>query len=67
MVENPPAVQKTRGQSLGQDAPLEKGMTTHSSLLTWRTPWTEEPEQLQSMESKELDSTEQMHFLYNGA
>ena len=49
MVENSPAVQETRVQSLGQEDPLEKGMETHSSILTWRIPWTEEPGGLQSM------------------
>ena len=51
MVENSPAVQETRVQSLGQEDPLEKGMETHSSILTWRIPWTEEPGWLQSMGS----------------
>ena len=37
------------GQSLGQEDPLEKGMTTHFSILAWRIPWTEEPDRLQSM------------------
>ena len=36
-------------QSLGQEDPLEKGMETHSSILAWRIPWTEEPGRLQSM------------------
>ena len=36
-------------QSLGQEDPLEKGMATHSSILAWRSPWTEEPDGLQSM------------------
>ena len=36
-------------QSLGQKDPLEKGMETHSSILAWRIPWTEEPGRLQSM------------------
>ena len=49
MVENLPAMQKTRILSLGQEDPLEKGMATHSSILAWRTPWTEEPGGLQSM------------------
>ena len=40
--------------SLGQEDPLEKGMATHSSILPWRTPWTEEPGGLQSMESQSL-------------
>ena len=43
MVQNLPAVQETLVQSLGQEDPLEKGMTTHSSILLWRIPWTEEP------------------------
>ena len=40
MVKNQPAMQETRVQSLGQEDPLEKGMTTHSSILAWRIPWT---------------------------
>ena len=51
MVKNPPAMQETQVPSLGWDDPLEKGMTTHSSLLAWRIPWTEEPGSLQSMGS----------------
>ena len=50
-VENPPALQETqetRVQSLGQEDPLEEGMTTHSSILAWRISWTEEPGGLQS-------------------
>ena len=43
MVKNPPAVQETWVRSLGQEDPLEKGMATHSSILAWRIPWTEEP------------------------
>ena len=43
MVKNLPAVQEARVQSLGQEGPLEKGMATHSSILAWRLPWTEEP------------------------
>ena len=53
-----PAMQETRVQSLGQEDPLQKGMATHSSILAWRTPWTEEPGGLQSMGHKELDMTE---------
>ena len=41
MVKNLPATQKTQVQSLGWEDPLEKGMTTHSSILAWRIPWTE--------------------------
>ena len=48
-VEDLPAMQETRVQSLGWEDPLEKGMTTHSSILAWRIAWTEEPSRLQSM------------------
>ena len=48
-VKNPPAMQETRVQSLGQEDPLEKGIATHSSILAWRIPWKEEPGRLQSM------------------
>ena len=48
-VKNPPAVQETGVQSLGWEDPLEKGMATHSSILAWRIPWTEEPGGLQSI------------------
>ena len=50
-VKNLPAVQETWVGSLGWDDPLEKGMVTHSSILAWSIPWTEEPGGLQSMES----------------
>ena len=49
MVKNLPAVQETWVQSLGREDPLEKGMATHSSILTWEITWTEEPGTLQSM------------------
>ena len=49
MVKNLPAMQETQVQSLGQEDPLERGMATHSSILAWRTPWTEDPGGLQSM------------------
>ena len=48
MVENLPAMQETQVQSLGQADSLEKGMATHSSIVAWRIPWTEEPGGLQS-------------------
>ena len=48
-VKSLPAMQETRVRSLGQEDPLEKGMDTHSSMLAWRVPWTEEPGRLQSM------------------
>ena len=54
MVKNPPAMLEPRVQSLGQEDPLEKGMGTHSSILAWEIPWTEEPAGLQSMESQRL-------------
>ena len=44
-----PAMQQTQVQSLVWEDPLEKGMATHSSILTWRIPWTEEPHGLQSL------------------
>ena len=46
---NLPAMQETQIQSLSWEDPLEKGMATHSSILAWRIPWTEEPDGLQSM------------------
>ena len=49
MVKHLAAMQKTWVQSLGQEDPLEKEMATHSSILAWRIPWTEEPGGLQSM------------------
>ena len=49
MVKNLPTVQETWVQSLGREDPLEKGLATHSSILAWRIPWTEEPGRLQSM------------------
>ena len=49
MVKNLPATQETWVQSLGWEDPLEKGMATHSNLLAWRIPRTEEPGGLQSM------------------
>ena len=49
-----PAMRETWVQSLDQEDPLEKGMATHSSILAWRIPWTEEPGGLQSLESKRV-------------
>ena len=54
MVKNPPAVQETWVSSLGWEDPLEEGMATHSSILSWRIPWTEEPGGLQSMGSQRV-------------
>ena len=49
MVKNPPSMQETWVQSPGWEDPLEKGIATHSCILAWRIPWTEEPGGLQSM------------------
>ena len=49
-----PPMQETWVQSLGQEDPLEKEMATHSSILAWRIPWTEEPSGLQSMGSQRV-------------
>ena len=49
LVKNPPAMQEMQVRSLGRDDPLEKEMATHSSILVWEIPWTEEPGGLQSM------------------
>ena len=53
-VKKLPAVHETWVQSLGQEDTLEKGIATHSSILAWRIPWTEEPGRLQSMESQRV-------------
>ena len=58
MVKNPPVMWETQIQSLGQEDPLEKGMATHSSILAWRIPGTEEPGGLQSMGLQKSDMTE---------
>ena len=50
IVKNLLAIQETWVQSMGQEDPLEKRMATHSSILAWRIPWTEEPGKLPSME-----------------
>ena len=42
-IKNPLAIQETQVQSPGQEDPLEKGLATHSSILAWKIPWTEEP------------------------
>ena len=49
VIKRLPALQETQVRSLGQEDPLEKGMATHSSILAWRTPWTEESGGLQSL------------------
>ena len=57
MVKNLPAMQETRVRSQGLEDPLEKEMATHSSILAWRIPWTEEPGRPQSMELQESYTT----------
>ena len=58
MVKNLPAMQETWIWSLGWGGPLEKEKATHSSILAWKTPWTEEPNGLSPWGHKELDTTE---------
>ena len=54
MVKNLPAMQETWVRSLGRKDPPERGMGTHSSILAWRIPWTEEPGGLQAMRSQRV-------------
>ena len=56
-VKNLPVMQETQVQTLGGEEPLEKERATHSSILAWEIPWTEEPGELQSMGSQESDVT----------
>ena len=56
-VKNLPTMQETWVRFLGWEDPLEEEMTTHSSILAWRIPWTEKPSRLQSMRLQELDMT----------
>ena len=54
MVKNLPEMQKTQVQSLGGEDPLEKEMATHSSILAWKMPWTDEPDGIQFMRSQRV-------------
>ena len=54
LVKNLTAMQETGVRSLGQEDPLEKEMASHSRVLAWRIPWTEEPSGLQSMRSQRV-------------
>ena len=54
LVKNPPAMWETWVQSLGGEDPLEKEMATHSSILAWKIPWTEEPGRLQPTGSQRV-------------
>ena len=60
-------MQESWVQSPGWEDSLEKGMSTHSSILAWRIPWTEEPDRLSKWDGRELDMTEQLslHFLHH--
>ena len=60
MVNNLLAMQETQAWPLGQEDPLEKGMVTHSSILAWKIPWTEEPGGLLSTWLQRGDMTEQL-------
>ena len=57
VVKNPPAMQETQVRFLGQEDPMEEDMATHSSILAWRIPWTEEPGRLQSMGLQRVRTT----------
>ena len=59
-IKNPPAMQETQVASLSWVDPLEEEMATHSSTLAWRIPWTEDPGEIQSVESQDLDATVQL-------
>ena len=59
MAKNLPAVQETQVHSVGREDPLEEGMATHSSILSWRIPWTEEPKW-----EKNLKKNTHITFLY---
>ena len=58
--KNSPEMWETWGQSLDWEDPLEEGMATHSDILAWRIPWTEEPGGLQPRGPQESDTTERL-------
>ena len=60
-----PAMRETWVHSLGREDPLEKEMATHSSTLTWKSSWTEEPGRLQSTGSQKIETTERLHFHFH--
>ena len=62
MVKRLPTMWETWVRSLGWEDPLEKEMATHSSILAWKIPWTEEPSRYRPWGRKESDMTEQVHF-----
>ena len=68
VVKNLPAMLETQELKVGsltQEAPLEEEKATHSSILAWKIPWTEEPGGLQSMGSLESDTSERLHFHFS--
>ena len=65
MVKNPPVMQETWVHSLGWEDPLEEEMATHSIILAWEIPWTEEPGKLQSMGWQESDTTENSNHIFS--
>ena len=60
MVKNLPTIWETRVRSLGQEGSLEEGMATHSSILAWRIPWTEDQEGYSPWGHKESNMTEHL-------
>ena len=66
-VMNLPAMPETQVWSLGHEDPLEKGMATHSSILSWRIPWTEEPGRHSPLGPKEWDTTERLTHPFSAA
>ena len=64
MVKNLPAMWETWVQFLGQEDPLEKGKATHSSILAWRIPWTEEPDKLHTVHGVTNSWTRLSNFTY---
>ena len=65
MVKHLPTMQETWVQSLGQGDLLEKELATHSSILAWKSPWTEELVGYNAWGRKEADRTEQLHFHFH--
>ena len=63
VVKNPPANAETGVQSLGQEDPLEEGIATHSSILDWRNPWTEEPGSSHGRNESDMMKWFSMHSL----
>ena len=62
MVKHLPTMRETWVQFLGWEDLLEKEMATHSSILAWKIPWTEEPGGYSPWSSKEVDTTKQLHL-----